>query len=525
MKNIHSYLCFCYLLIIAIPCAFIKFDFCSVLFVAAFVVCSISLFSILKKFNRLSILRVFILIFPSFFYVINIIPISTNFCVLTKDDIMAVLQTNFPEAIDYLINNLQVLIFLPLIIIYFVFIVLSVKQNKHKKNLIQNTIIALMSLLVGLCVMYYNRHNLLSKPIYDVIPQIQEYSHFYNNLKHKEKQSYIQKNTLKGIYVVVIGESQNRNRMSVYGYTRHNTTPYLTKMRENENWLFFDNVYSCHTHTIPSLTYALTQKNNHNSIKLRNAYSIMDILHEFNTYWISNQKAIGYYGEPITEIGLQAKNSVFINKSFIKANPYDAALLKHLPEEKQLEDTSVIFIHLLGNHGSYFNRYPKTFNKWNDAYDNSILYNDYVVQKIFEHFSSMKDFMALIYFADHADDLTCWCHNSSSFTWEMTKIPLYAYFSDKYIKQHSEKYKILKDNQHTPFTNDMFFDTFLGILNITDKRFYVPEDDLSNEKYKHLPEDLSTLHGLKHLSDEITDIQVEKTKTNSESKSLKVEQF
>lgn len=303
---------------------------------------------------------------------------------------------------------------------------------------------------------------------------------------------------------MVIGESQNRNRMSVYGYKDYDTTPFLSQKTKNKNWFFLDNAYSCHTHTVPVLTYALTQKNNYTKLKLKDAYAIVDMLGAFNTYWISNQKAIGAFETPITKIAMGTKNQIFTNKSFLKRSPHDEVLLKVLPSEEKLKDTSVVFIHLMGNHGKYIERYPQNFDKFPNAYDNSILYNDYIIEKIYEHFSNMKNFMALAYFSDHADDVSCKCHDASRFTWEMTKIPFYFYFSDKYIKANSEKISALKKHLHTPFTNDLMFDVLLGFLGINDARFYIPRNDLLNISYNHSEKDLTTLHGAKSLQEENT---------------------
>ena len=49
----------------------------------------------------------------------------------------------------------------------------------------------------------------------------------------------------------------------------------------------------------------------------------------------------------------------------------------------------------------------------------------------------------------------------------------------------------------------MLFDSLLGLLDITDGRFYIPQNDLFSFKYSHTKDDLSTLHGKKLLSSEI----------------------
>lgn len=477
-----------------------NFDKEALLFLFGFFSVSVSSFSLLKSLNKFSFLRTVLLISPGIFFLAYFVPVLTDFRGLSADDIMMVLQTNIPEATGYLIGHLKFIPSIFSLFIFFLFIYLSVVQNRNKNNLISSKIVAFILLIVGAILMYGNINNPLTKPIYEAIPNIKEYRDFFYNLQNREKITSLQEETQKGIYVVIIGESQNRNRMSVYGYTHHNTTPFLSEMANNEHWFFFDNIYSCHVQTIPALTYALTQKNSYNILKLPDSYSLPEVLNKFNTYWISNQKEVAAYGEPVTEIGLKAKYSIFTNKSFIEQDPYDEVILDVLPNENDLKDTSVIFIHLMGQHDIYEDRYPKEFDKWSDAYDNSILYNDYIIRKIYEHFSSMKDFMALVYFSDHADDLRCSCHGIDVFTWPMIEIPLYAYFSDKYMESYPEKIKAAKNNLHSPFTNDMFFDTFLGILNVTDERFYVPQNDMLSLKYNHIKKDLLTGHGKYPLS-------------------------
>lgn len=64
-----------------------------------------------------------------------------------------------------------------------------------------------------------------------------------------------------GVYVVVIGESHTKDHMSAYGYDK-DTAPWLTKMRDNGRAVIMERAYSCHTHTTPVLSYALTEKTN-----------------------------------------------------------------------------------------------------------------------------------------------------------------------------------------------------------------------------------------------------------------------
>lgn len=64
----------------------------------------------------------------------------------------------------------------------------------------------------------------------------------------------------------------------------------------------------------------------------------------------------------------------------------------------------------MGNHGSYEERYPHAFNRWTgkshiDKYDNSILYNDFVMKQLFSAVKESAKLSGAVYFSDHADDV------------------------------------------------------------------------------------------------------------------------
>ena len=107
-----------------------------------------------------------------------------------------------------------------------------------------------------------------------------------------------------GVFVLVIGESETRNHMQVYGYDRE-TTPWLQDQRENRENITFSNAYSNHTHTVPVLTYALSENNQYNEIALQDAYSIVEAANAagYETYWLSNQRKLGAWDTPVAENG------------------------------------------------------------------------------------------------------------------------------------------------------------------------------------------------------------------------------
>ena len=64
--------------------------------------------------------------------------------------------------------------------------------------------------------------------------------------------------------------------MGAYGYDR-DTTPWMSEETQKPEAILFQNAYSNHTHTVPVLTYALSEKNQYNNVPLEKAYSLMEI--------------------------------------------------------------------------------------------------------------------------------------------------------------------------------------------------------------------------------------------------------
>ena len=134
---------------------------------------------------------------------------------------------------------------------------------------------------------------------------------------------------------------------------------------------------------------------------LANAYSIIDMAREagFHTTWISNQSRFGIWDTPIGAIGSACDDQYWINQyvgTDVITKDYDTVLVPYLKKVDPNNRRQLIVIHLMGSHVSYWDRYPSEFYHWsedqgkvrstseimNDEYDNSVLFNDYVMGSI-----------------------------------------------------------------------------------------------------------------------------------------------
>lgn len=315
-----------------------------------------------------------------------------------------------------------------------------------------------------------------------------------------------------GIFALIIGESETKEHMGIYGYKR-NTTPYSLAASRKPGTIIFRHAYSNHTHTVPSLTFALTQKNQYNNIPMDKAYSIIELANAagYETYWLSNQLRYSAWDTPVAVIASSAKHQIWINGNIGETNDtlyLDGKLVNELPDLSQVNNAFLV-IHLMGSHSPYAERYPKTsFSEYKnnsniDNYDNSVKYTDYVLNKLYGELSKYSNFQGIVYFSDHGEDVERdYCCESSKFTYVMSRIPLVMRFSEKFMDTNHTVFRNIMGNTNAYWTNDLACDMLTDILGIQDtpnkKNIY----SLASDKYNVPLEQLTTLHGQKRISDD-----------------------
>lgn len=381
---------------------------------------------------------------------------SVTSTVFAPDTLLAIAQTNIQEAIEYAKDNFSCktifLIILANASVFFVAIKNTQKILWNKYNLFL-VLFCITACLVGV---YKYRDNIITdipKQASKTLAQYKNFSKERTDRKDNMSKLLLSHKPEAGVYVLVIGESQNRAHMQAYNYHRA-TTPWLDSMKNDKNMLLFTKAYSCHTHTVPTLLYALTAKNQYNNIAVKNAVSVLEVAEAagFETVWLSNQVKYSAWDTPVTSIASEANQQKWINSTLgesTNTDYFDGKLIEEL-EKIKITDKMLIVMHLMGNHGSYEQRYPKAFEKYDgkntiDKYDNSIIYNDYVISQVYKRARKIPNFKGLVYCSDHADAIDKnLSHDAAQFDFDMTHIPLYIYLSDSYIQNNSAKYKSLE---------------------------------------------------------------------------------
>ena len=439
---------------------------------------------------------------------------SVTSTVFAPDTLLAIAQTNIQEAIEYAKDNFSCkTIFLIILANAFVFFVAIKNTQKILWNK-YNLFLVLFCITACLVGVYKYRDNIITdipKQASKTLAQYKNFSKERTDRKDNMSKLLLSHKPEAGVYVLVIGESQNRAHMQAYNYHRA-TTPWLDSMKNDKNMLLFTKAYSCHTHTVPTLLYALTAKNQYNNIAVKNAVSVLEVAEaaDFETVWLSNQVKYSAWDTPVTSIASEANQQKWINSTLgesTNTDYFDGKLIEEL-EKIKITDKMLIVMHLMGNHGSYEQRYPKAFEKYDgkntiDKYDNSIIYNDYVMSQVYKRARKIPNFKGLVYCSDHADAIDKnLSHDAAQFDFDMTHIPLYIYLSDSYIQNNSAKYKSLEKQKNKLFTNDLLFNLMLGVLGINLNNIYEPNNDPTADTFDNNKERFKTLYGKKYICEE-----------------------
>lgn len=439
---------------------------------------------------------------------------SVTSTVFAPDTLLAIAQTNIQEAIEYAKDNFSCkTIFLIILANAFVFFVAIKNTQKILWNK-YNLFLVLFCITACLVGVYKYRDNIITdipKQASKTLAQYKNFSKERTDRKDNMSKLLLSHKPEAGVYVLVIGESQNRAHMQAYNYHRA-TTPWLDSMKNDKNMLLFTKAYSCHTHTVPTLLYALTAKNQYNNIAVKNAVSVLEVAEAagFETVWLSNQVKYSALDTPVTSIASEANQQKWINSTLgesTNTDYFDGKLIEEL-EKIKITDKMLIVMHLMGNHGSYEQRYPKAFEKYDgkntiDKYDNSIIYNDYVMSQVYKRARKIPNFKGLVYCSDHADAIDKnLSHDAAQFDFDMTHIPLYIYLSDSYIQNNSAKYKSLEKQKNKLFTNDLLFNLMLGVLGINLNNIYEPNNDPTADTFDNNKERFKTLYGKKYICEE-----------------------
>lgn len=277
--------------------------------------------------------------------------------------------------------------------------------------------------------------------------------------------------------VLVIGESTQRGRMSLYGYPRK-TTPELDALHKSDsNLTVFNNVVTSRPYTIEILQQALTFANEKNPDLYLTQPSLMNMMKQagYKTFWITNQQTMTARNTMLTVFSKQTDKQFYMNQQRTQsAREYDSNVLA--PFKEVLADPApkkFIIVHLLGTHIKYKFRYPDGQGKFdnnidhvpaglsNDEleayndYDSANVYNDHIIASLINDYKATDPNGFLLYFSDHGEEVydtpphKTQGRNEDNPTRHMYTVPFLLWMSEKWQAAHPRDFSQVVDRKYS----------------------------------------------------------------------------
>ena len=295
---------------------------------------------------------------------------------------------------------------------------------------------------------------------------------------------------LDDTYVVfVIGETTRWDHMGLLGYERDNTP----KLSKEKNLVSFRGE-SCDTSTKLSLRCMFvreggTMDNPGRTLKEQNVFSVLKSL-GFSSDLYAMQSEVWFYNN--TNADSYAFREQIGSEKRNQGKSVDDMLL--IPELKSSIDDHpkgkhLVILHTKGSHYLYSQRYPREFARYQpecmgvddtcskamliNAYDNSILYVDTMLDSVFDQ---LRDKKAIVFYAaDHGESISENMHLHGTprnmAPPEQFRVPMIVWASDKYLADPANKsaFERLQAEQKAGKTHRHveLFDTIMGCLGYT----------------------------------------------------------
>ncbi len=289
----------------------------------------------------------------------------------------------------------------------------------------------------------------------------------------------------KEIYIFAIGESLRYDNVSLNGKYHRSTTPRLEA--KESNIMISDDYFSqaCLTmYSVPQLITRATPDNYELNYAER---SIVEPFREcgFNVFTVvSNTNLLSY--EKYLSDGV---DSLIIVPNVVKDGKIlsgDKTMIHIVDSLVQHHDKLFIMMQFLGNH-SFFTNYEKEFELYNpnsnncsadmvrdstmliNAYDNSILYTDYILSSIIEKIDRPNTTSAFIFVSDHGESIG---HGGARHGGNCAPViceyhvPFIFWWSDSYNFLYADKVSNAQSHKQAKLNGDNIYYTLYDLADI-----------------------------------------------------------
>lgn len=424
---------------------------------------------------------------------------------LLPGGIISTIKTNPQEASEFYRTNLrEVFHWIPLVLICVVSCILyKPSANRKVSAYISLAALLIAPIFVGykligfykgqITLRYYVDNRIWNRPPYNVPFQCINAHTSLQRRKQWENMKNIDMGATrtitpegqKEIYIFAIGESLRYDNVSLNKKYHRSTTPRL-ESREN-NTMIFDDYYSQACLTMYSVPQLITRATPDNFDLNYAERSIIEPYREcgFKVFTIvSNTNLLSY--ETYLSDGV---DSLIIVPNVVEDREIlsgDKTMIYIVDSLAQEHDKLFIMMQFMGNH-SFFTNYEKEFEIYNpnsnncaadmirdsmmliNAYDNSILYTDYILSSIIDQIDRPSTVSAFMFVSDHGEEI---CNGGGGHGGNCTPsikeyhVPFIFWWSDSYKELYSEKVANAQSHKQAKVNGDNIYYTLCDLADI-----------------------------------------------------------
>lgn len=305
--------------------------------------------------------------------------------------------------------------------------------------------------------------------------------------------------TMPRVAIIVAGETARAQSFSLGGYARE-TNPLLSA----QDIVYFADTGSCGTATatsLPCMFSKFTRASYSHAKGLENE-TLLDVLARAGVQveWWDNSTGSKGVADRVKFVDFAASTDA----RYCRLNEcQDGVFLDPLDEWlRSVRSDSVLVLHQMGSHGpAYYLRYPEAFRRFepecltaelgncNDseivnAYDNSILYTDFIISSVIDRLKSNSDRLqgSLIYISDHGESLGengLYLHGAPYMLAPdvQTKVPFLLWTDPQFDRSMGLDRECLSKAASLPRSHDNLFHSVLSMMNVT-AEVYDPAFDI-----------------------------------------------
>ncbi len=297
-----------------------------------------------------------------------------------------------------------------------------------------------------------------------------------------------QARTRPSLFVLVIGETARAQNFALNGYARP-TNPSLSAL----DVINFPDATACGTSTEVSLPCMFSPfgRRHYDEEKILTHESLLHVLARagFKVLWRDNQSGCKGVCD-----GLPAEqlDHAKVDSLCAEGQCLDEVLLHGMDGvARDTKGNLFVVMHQLGSHGpAYFKRYPAVFKRFTpacetedlrhctqaeivNAYDNSLLYTDFVLGKVIDFLDKAQAThdTAMLYVSDHGESLGengLYLHGVpySIAPDVQRKVPFVMWLSPAFQRDFQVNAGCMKQQAVRPASHDNLFHSLLGVLDV-----------------------------------------------------------